>query len=208
MYNPGSCLRSGRFLLLPLLVLCLVSPLTNADSYSSQKEAVDKKERPEKIVRAEGSTLKISEYHPIPEATERCTPEEAEWWQRVRNAGNELQKKSSEKSIKNFYLLLLEGLQKAYRVPLKDRGPQMLVVNHPPQTDVVPKFQINATLVLSIEYLADASIGDIQIIEKVGHGLDESTILAKRRDVFLPAIKDGAFVTDRLEVRIKFSTRR
>jgi len=205
--------QTSRVLLSTFLLLCCLSTCTNADSFASQKEGTDKKqadkkEKVEKKVSVEGSTVSISEYRLIPEATEPCTAQEAEWWQHVRRAGNELQKKSSEKSIKNFYLLLLEGLQNGYRVPLKDRRPQLLVVNLPPPSNVVPKFQINATLVLSIEYLANAAIGDVQIIKRVGHGLDESAVLAKRRDVFLPAVKDGVFVTDRVEMTITFSTRR
>jgi hypothetical protein len=205
--------KTSRVLLAAILLVSCHSTGTNADSFLSQKEATDKKEtdkreKVEKKVSVEGSTVSISEYRLIPEATEPCTTQEAEWWQRVRTAGNELQKKSSEKSIKKFYLLLLEGLQNAYRVPLKDRGPQLLVVNPLPPSNVVPKFQINSTLVLSVEYLANAAVGDVQIIKKVGHGLDENAVLAKRRDVFLPAVKDGIFVTDRVEMKITFSTRR
>lgn len=196
-----------------LLFMSLFSSFARADFLPDQTEATgkketDRKEKVEKIVRAEGSTLSISEFHSIPEATEQCTTEEAEWWQRVRKAGNDLQRKSTENATKRFSLVLLEGLQKAYRVPVKDRLPQMLVVNHLPQTDVVRKFQINATILLSVEYLANASIGDVQIVKRVGHGLDESAVLAKRRDVFLPAVKDGAFVTERREVKVTFSTRR
>jgi hypothetical protein len=42
-------------------------------------------------------------------------------------------------------------------------------------------------------------VGDIRVIKGLRPELDESVILAMRQSVFLPAIKNGAFVTYRDE---------
>jgi TonB family protein len=55
-----------------------------------------------------------------------------------------------------------------------------------------------------VEYRADGSVGDIQVTKKLGAGLDEEAVRAARQVIFLPAVKDGAFVTSRSETKIGF----
>ncbi|MGH9835776.1 MAG: energy transducer TonB, partial [Blastocatellia bacterium] len=143
-------------------------------------------------------------YNEIPEAAEPCTPEESEWWERLRKAGSDLQKKRDEKTKKRFYLLMYEGQQKAYRIPLKDRPPQTLVFGRSAY-NIDRKNMITGTVVLSVEFRADSSVGDIQIIKGLRSEIDENVILATRQCVFLPAIKNGAFVNHRENVETKFS---
>ena len=54
---------------------------------------------------------------------------------------------------------------------------------------------------LSVEYRADASIGEVQVKKGLGWGLDEDAVQAARHCVFLPAIRDGAFVNHVGEVK-------
>lgn len=173
---------SSWFLLNSLLVLSFGSDVIGVGPVSYQGE---------KIVRGGD---RVSIYPEIPEATEPGTPEEYEWWERLRKSGNDLQKKGDEKTKKRFYLLMHEGQQKAYRVPLKDRPPQTLVSGRIDRKNI-----ITGTVVLSVEYRADLSVGDIQLIKGLNPELDENVILATRQSVFLPAIKNGAFVTHREE---------
>jgi hypothetical protein len=173
---------SSWFLLNSLLVFSFGSDVIGAGPVSYQGE---------KIVR-ERDTVHI--YREIPEATEPGAPEEYEWWERLRKAGHDLQKKPDEKTKKRFYLLMYEGQQKAYRIPLKDRPPLTLVSGRIDQRKI-----ITGTLVLSVEYRADSSVGDIRVIKGLRPELDENVILATRQSVFLPAIKNGAFVTHREE---------
>ena len=49
---------------------------------------------------------------------------------------------------------------------------------------------------LSIEYRADGSIGEIKILKGLDKEMDSYAVQAARQNIFLPAIKDGAFVTD------------
>jgi TonB family protein len=184
---------STRFTLSSVLAFCLASTLTV--TASGQKE---------RVVRHNGSTVEIREFTPVPEATEPCTPEESEWWKQLRKAGNDLYKKDERKTRERFYLLLYEGQQKGYRVPLKDRPYQPFLVGKTVYPAMARKNKVEGNVVLSVEFKADGSVGDVRLIEGLGMGLDEISIQAARQAVFLPAIKDGAFVTSRKEVKYGF----
>jgi TonB family protein len=194
----------SQFLLGSLLALCLVSAFAGAGSASDQKK--------EKVVIRQGATLEMRTFISIPEATEACSAEESQWWKQIRKADADLltgYKARSEKSVLEargrFFRLLYEGQQKSYRVPLKDRPPQPLVIGRPARPYVAKKNKINGEVVLSVEYRADGLIGDIEIVKGLGWGLDESAIEAARQTVFLPAVKDGAFVPHRSEIKFEFT---
>src|SRR5438128_4543641 len=75
------------------------------------------------ITKIHGTSMDIYTITLIPEASSSCTPVECEWWNRLRLAGNDLQRKGDEKSKRGFALALAEGLEKSYRVPVDDRPP-------------------------------------------------------------------------------------
>lgn len=199
MQIQGCVTLRTQFLSSSVVVICLVSTFAGASSVTAQKE------KRQQTVRTVGSAVEINEYTLIPEATEPCTPEEAEWWKQIRNAGNALIRKRDEKSKTKFYLLLLEGLQKAYRIPLKDAPPHSLVVGRLVYPERARRMGIQGTLVLSVEFKADASLGEIQIVNGLGPELNESALQSVRQSAFLPAIKDGAFVSTRREVKCEFT---
>lgn len=154
-----------------------------------------------------GNTVSVATktYTEIPEATEPCTPAECEWWKQLRQAGNDLQKKEDEKSKRRFVLLFAEGLEKSYRIPLKDRPPQFLAGESVQIADLmkpmiingtrVPKRKINGEVVLSVEYRSDGSVGEIKIVKGLDPEVDNRAVQAARQTIFLPAIKNGVFVT-------------
>jgi TonB family protein len=196
-------LSSNRLLINALLVFCLVPVVAGAGGASDQKDG--------KVVIKHGSTIEIWPDTTIPEATEPCTAEVSEWWQQIRKANSDLfqgYKKRSEKSVQEararFFLLLHEGQQKAYRVPLKDRPPQILVFGKTTYPYIARKNKIEGGVELSVEFKSDGLIGDVRIVKELGWGLDQTSIEAARRIIFLPAIKDGAFVTYRDDVEYGF----
>jgi hypothetical protein len=167
----------------------------------------------EKTVRTYGgsqTSVVIFNYTEIPEATEECTAEEKQWWDSFRNAGNDLQRKVDQKSEKKFRVLLAEGLGKGYRIPLKDRPPQVLVngrAGMPELIGIRPRnTNLKGNIELSIEYRADGSIGDIKIVKGLGIEIDGRIVQGARRNIFVPAIKDGVFVTTWQSGSYKFST--
>ena len=132
----------------------------------------------------------------LPEATEPCTPAECDWWNQLRQAANELQRKEDGKSKRKFAELLAEGLRKSYRVPLKDSPPKVLASRFPDISDVMKYRKVYGELELSVEYKADGSIGEIKVIKPLNSQIDNRVIKAARQHMFLPTIKDGAFVTE------------
>jgi hypothetical protein len=144
----------------------------------------------------------------IPEATEPCEPVVCEWWEKLRQAGYELQVKEDNKSKKKFVMLFVEGLEKSYKIPIKDRPPMNLASQRPEISDITKFIKVNGEIILSVEYRADASIGEIKVIKGLNSTLDNRFIQSTRQTIFLPAIKDGAFVTEWKESKITISTKR
>jgi TonB family protein len=200
MKIPESAGPLSRVVFNSLLVFSLLAIVPSARSGIFQSKTV--------VTTTSAKTVEVKTYKEIPEGTEPCTPEESEWWKQLRKASNDLQTKGDEKSKTRFALLLYEGQQKAYRIPVKDRPAQMLVGARVRHSEMVWTKKINGTVVLSIEYRADGVVGDVRLIKGVGFGMDENVIQAKREALFLPAVRDGAFVTDWQKAEITFYARR
>jgi hypothetical protein len=104
---------------------CLIAISAGALRVSAQDPPkLSNKER--RIVSREGSTVEIRTYTAIPEATEPCAPAVRDWWNQIRRANADLNlgyQKRNEKSIlaarDRYFVLLYEGQQKGYPVPLK-----------------------------------------------------------------------------------------
>jgi len=190
----------SRFLLTLLLAMSFVAEVKMAGAVTPQSKQTVRETRQTQS----GVTVVIREINEIPEATEPCAPEVSEWWNRVRKAGYDLQKKNDEKSKTRFYLLLYEGQQNAVRIPLKDRPAQRLA-GISPALNPDRRQRVSGTVELSVEYRADASVADIHLIKGVRSDIDAAAIQATRRIVFLPAVKNGAFVTEREKIEYKFS---
>lgn len=154
------------------------------------------------ITRQTGSGVGIYLYKEIPAATEPCTPEEAEWWKQLRQTGNDLQKKNDKKSKTKFLLLLQDGQQKAYRVPLKDRPLQILVPGE--LTYNRDKYKVSGAVEFTVELRSDGSVGDVKIIKGLDIVIDEDVVSAWRKIIFLPAIKNSNFVTHQGSFQVKF----
>ena len=199
---------SGWFL------FCLVAVFATAMSVSAQdstKSPKDSSKKEKRIVSHDGSTVEIRTYTAIPEATEPCAPAVCDWWNQIRRANADLNlgyQKRNEKSIlaarNRYFVLLYEGQQKGYRVPLKDGPPHALVLGFAAHPYVAKKARINGEVVVSIEISNDGTVGDPRVTKGLGWGLDESAIQAVRQAVFLPAIKDGAFVAHQSTMKFTF----
>jgi hypothetical protein len=202
MKIPTVVVWSTRLLLNSLLVFFLIPAAASGGRVSCQEK---------RVVKESGSSTEINTYNEIPEATEPCTPEECAWWKQIRDAGNILLRKGDEKSKTKFALLLLEGMQKAYRIPLKDRPPQVLAFGRPAYSELtltrLRRARTNGAAELSVEFRADGSIGDVNLIKGLDQEFDKSAVQAARQNLFLPAVRNGAFVTDWQKGEMKFCTR-
>jgi hypothetical protein len=102
MKIPGLVTSLGRFLLgLPLALSFAVEIAAEGAVSPQSKQTVR-----ETLRTQSGVNVVMREINEIPEATEACAPEVSEWWNRVRKAGYDLQKKPDGKSITRFYSAL------------------------------------------------------------------------------------------------------
>jgi hypothetical protein len=151
-----------------------------------------------------GSEVSVRTYQEIPAATEPCTPEECEWWNRLRQAGNKLLRKSDQKSKSAYAYLFVEGIERSYKIPLKDRSSQTLFFGPAVQTADLPPKQRNGIVKLSVELRADGSIGDVKVLNGLGPEIDRRCIQAAQSVIFLPAVTDRTFVAGWLTPEYKF----
>jgi TonB family protein len=110
-------------------------------------------------------------------------------------------------SLKEKFLgLLRHGLDSSYKAPVPDNiHPVLLYTGRPDYTEEARKIQGDVRL--RVEIRADDIIGATSIISGLGYGLDEEASEAMRRILFLPAIKDGAFVSQYQTLEASFNLR-
>ena len=73
--------------------------------------------------------------------------------------------------------------------------------------DYPPKAQrdgIEGVVRLSVEVLADGSVGQVRRLSTLGHGLDEAAVSALKRCKFFPAEVDGTPVSTRIQYNVRF----
>jgi TonB-like protein len=143
----------------------------------------------------------------VPEATLPVTPVEAEWWERVRNESIKIQK-SYDRGGDKLVRLLKEGADNGYRVPIPDRGVTFLRRPPAPYTSLAKQMKISGGMALVTEFLADGTVGEVKIVEGLPAGLNESATEATKKMVFLPAVKQGQFISSRLPSTMSFETYR
>ncbi len=185
--NRHSVFRSGLLLFIGLFFSCFVS-------------AQDTKT----VKTNSGPGIVVSTYKEIPSPTEQCTPAECEWWNRLRQAANNLLQKGDQKSKASYISLFVEGIEKSYKIPVKDRSAQTLFYGPPVQTTSLAPTERNGTVKLSVELRSDSSIGDVSILKSLGSEIDRRCVRAVQSIIFLPAIKDGKFVTELQTPEYKF----
>jgi TonB family protein len=111
-------------------------------------------------------------------------------------------------AIGRYRQVLEEGRVKAYSIPVEDRErPVILHMGRPDYTDLARRDKINGTVSVRSELLADGTVGDVLVVAGLKDGLDEQAIKAVREIIFLPAVKDGMFVTKWTPVDMGFSIR-
>ena len=178
-FHKGSLLAS-------MLVCCaflLMTALTSAQDTKTRTTITGSK------------SVSVFTYKEIPAATGPCTPEECDWWNRLREAGNKLLRKGDGESRKVFASLFVEGIVKSYTVPLDDR-PSQALFSLPLQIADLPIKPRNGTVRLSVEYRADGSIGEVKLLNGLGSLVDKRCIQAAMNVIFLPAVRDHKFVTE------------
>jgi TonB family protein len=183
----------------------------------------------------------MASQHRIPEASESCSPEEARWWQNVREAGHQFASAAQLKhqamiearrrrriredrndgfsqderegydaqiikAREKYMRLLREGVEKTYRVPIRDRKiPLVLYGGRPWYTREARAGKVTGEVKLNSEFRADGTIGEVKILKGLGYGLDEMAIEAVRQMVFLPAVGSGRLINISKPIVVTFT---
>jgi TonB family protein len=144
----------------------------------------------------------------VPEASLPCTPEEQTWWTELRAASDNIKyphRHPGEKEKKKFLDLLRDGIKKSYKPPVPDARPVFLFKTEPSYTEQARKREINGTVTLQVELLANGSVGTIEVIQGLPQGLNDAAADAARKTIFLPAVKNRQFVTASTKIEMTFN---
>lgn len=182
--------------IVPMLACCyIILAVAGVGNVTGQKV--------EQVKKITGSSIRLFSVEEIPKASEGCAPAECEWWGQLRDTGNDLQRKPDTKSKRRFVTLFLLGLERAYRVPIRDRPSQALFIARPALLGHgLPKK--NGIVSLSVEVRSDGSVGEVNVLKGLRSDMDESCVHAQRQSIFLPAVKDRVFVTDWQKAECRF----
>lgn len=192
--------RSWKFLQLLVVATAFGTLLFVSKNCTAQTS----QETPQDPDREEKMALAALRRQEIPEATLPCSADEAKWWEEIRAVGNKV-KKSRDKDGDKFLQLLKEGQEKSYQAPIPNRGPTFLRKAPPNYNEEARKQQISGGIALVVEFLQDGTVGDVTIVEGLGFGMDQKAAEAARKSIFLPAVKDGRFVSMRLPMTMSFN---
>lgn len=86
-----------------------------------------------------------------------------------------------------------------------DTRPQIISQSKPKYTEEARQNKIVGKVVLSVEFRADGTIGNVRVVRSLGYGLDENAIAAARLIRFRPAMKGGAPMTFTSRVEFSFN---
>jgi TonB family protein len=161
---------------------------------------------PTEADRARRAALRMANGREIPEATLPCTPEEAKWWQDLRKAAKAVQESRGGKREKQKYLALFQlGVEQSYQPPIPDQGALVLSRTQPSYSEAARQKMAKGTIALVVELRPDGFVGEVEVVQGLGSGLDQNAIDAAHETVFLPKIKNRKFERFLLPVTMSFS---
>jgi TonB family protein len=182
-----------------LLFIALV--LTCAASVSAQVQIELKPNEPKK----EEKNASAGRWQ-IPEASVSAGPEVKAWCDGLRDAAKAVRDSHGDrKDRKRFAQALVEGATKSFNPPIDDRKPFYLVMAEPEYTEDARRHRVSGRIMLRVEFRADGTVGQVRTLNSLGYGLDEAAITAARNAVFIPAVRNGAFVDFTNQVLMNFA---
>jgi TonB family protein len=144
--------------------------------------------------------------HEVPEASLPCTPEEAKWWQDLRAAAKAVEETGGGKKEKQKFLdLLQQGQEQSYQPPIPNRPMTVLSKAEPSYNEAARRKRIRGTVALVIELRPDGFVGEVEVVQSLGWGLDENAADAARKVIYLPAVRDRKFVSFRMPMTMSFN---
>jgi TonB family protein len=156
--------------------------------------------------RARKAALQMARGHEIPAATLPCSLEEAKWWEDLRAAGKAVQEtRGGKKEREKFLRLLQQGQENSYQPPIPDSRVIVLSKVPPRYNEEARRRNRSGTVALVVELRPDGFVGEVEIVQGLGSGLDEDAAEAARRTIFLPPVKDRKFVSFHMPMTMSFN---
>ncbi|HSE31264.1 MAG TPA: TonB family protein [Pyrinomonadaceae bacterium] len=143
----------------------------------------------------------------VPEASLPCTSEEQAWWTELRTASEDVKypRRPGEKQRKKFLTVLRNGAEKSLAPPIPDARSVILWKTEPQYTNAARDREINGTVTLQVELLANGGVGKIEVIQGLPEGLNDAAAEAARKTIFLPAVKNRQFVSSSVRLVMTFN---
>lgn len=112
-----------------------------------------------------------------------------------------------QRAITNFLEQIAKGNKNLFPIPVIDHSTARPIVIHREKaryTEEARAAKIQGTVLLSLKFQSDGTITDINVIQGLEGGLNEEAIIAARKIVFLPAVKNGKFISGASRAEFQF----
>ena len=111
-----------------------------------------------------------------------------------------------EAKTEKYLRLLRECEEKSFSIPIPDaQRPRILHRVKAKYTDEARRHKVQGALLLSVVFFNSGKVDDIKVVRGLSHGLNETAQAAAHQILFLPAIKDGKFISMRGRLEYSYS---
>jgi len=86
-----------------------------------------------------------------------------------------------------------------------DRKVRVVMKPEPRYTESARQKQVVGTVILKVVLSCNGSVGNIRVVEMLPHGLTEQAVAASRMIKFVPAVKNGKYVSMWLQLEYNFN---
>ena len=98
-----------------------------------------------------------------------------------------------------------QATENALTIKDVDRRPFIAMKPEPTYTDDARQNQISGSVILKAVFAADGTITSIKVASGLPYGLEEKAIEAAKKIRFIPAVKDGKFVSTWMQLEYSFN---
>jgi TonB family protein len=97
-----------------------------------------------------------------------------------------------------------QAIENALTLKDVDRRPLIVMKPEPSYTEEARQNQIVGSVILKAVFAADGTITNIKVAASLPYGLEENSVEATKKIRFIPAVKDGKFVSTWMQLEYNF----
>lgn len=112
-----------------------------------------------------------------------------------------------QRAVTHFHELITRGSNESLPIPVIENSinrPIFIHLEKGRYTEEARAAKVQGTVILSLKFQPDGTMTDINVVQGLEGGLNEAAIIAVRKIVFLPVVKNGKFVSVSHRMEIKF----